>query len=343
MSDINLSDLIDKHKNDTRAYEAIDAILMGDIVPIKSNSALDKINPITFQQIQNDNPEPIIHLLEPWLPYKGSALIYAAAGVGKTLFTLNVAYALCSGGNFLKYSAPSPKRVLYVDGEMTYSIMHSRLMDIVNQQGKLTEFTQDNFFLLTPDKVYPLKLPKIDTPEGQLFYNRIMEENKIDVVIFDNFATLSVFDESSAEEWKFLQDWFIELRSGGKTIICVHHAGKDGKGYRGTSKMLDCVDTAISLQNLSGTVFESEITNVKKFKIDYQKSRTFGGLDSLAFEVILSMGVWTCESVEKNNTTKIIEMYRDLGIKPNDIALELCINRSHVYKIIKKFCPKMST
>lgn len=306
------------------------------VIPIRSDSALDKIKPMTLNEIKSSNPSPIEDILFPWLPIKGSALIYSAAGVGKTFFTLNVAYAIAAGGNFLKFKAPKPRKVLYIDGEMSYPNIYSRLMNIMQQQGMLDECIENNFLLLTPDKIFPLFLPKIDTSEGQHFYNKIIKENNIDVIIFDNFATLSLFDENIAEEWKFLQDWFIYLRASGKTIIAVHHAGKEKKGYRGTSRMLDCVDTALSLQELSNNTSEEETIFSKRFKIDYQKSRTFGGKDSLPFEVTFTQAGWQHESVENNNTKRIIDMYAVLDMRQVNIARELNVSESYVSKILKQ-------
>src|SRR5882724_9188951 len=46
---------------------------------------------------------PKQYLLCPWLPEKGLGLVYAPRGVGKTLFGLSVAYAVASGGEFLRW------------------------------------------------------------------------------------------------------------------------------------------------------------------------------------------------------------------------------------------------
>lgn len=307
-----------------------------NVTPINSNPELDKIKALSYEEIKFSNPEPLENILDPWLPLQGIGCIYAAAGVGKTFFTLNIAYTIASGGNFLSYSAKKPKRVLYIDGEMAYARMHARFMDIIKQQGELDEFTKNNFFLLTPDKFLPFRLPKIDTQEGQLFYNKKINENNIDVIVIDNLATLSVFNEGVPEEWQFIQDWFIDLRSRGKTIIFIHHAGKDKKGYRGTSRIIDCADTAISLQDVSSTEVEDSTIYSKKFKIEYQKNRTFYGKDALSFEVTFNSKGWESQSMENNNTIRILEMFNNLQMKQVNIARELGLSESYVSKIIRQ-------
>lgn len=317
----------DKTLNDVRSGRE-------NVVSLRCNPELEKgIKAITYTDLISTEPQPLQYVLTPWLPVQGIAFVYAATGVGKTLFTLNVAYCIAGGGNFLKYKAPESRKVLYIDGEMSYAQVHTRFAQTVNQQGPLDY--PENFCLLTPDKVAPFTLPKICTPEGQDFYNRFIDRENIQVIVFDNLSMLSAIDENNSEQWKIVQDWLIYLRSHGRTIVMVHHAGKDKRGYRGSSRMLDCADTAISLQNMTDNSFENEITNTTSFKIVYQKSRTFAGVDALPFDVSLTPLGWTYESNEKNNFIRIVEMY-ELGIKPNDIASELGINRSYIYKVLKK-------
>src|SRR6185369_3886968 len=207
------------------------------------------IVPVTLNQLINTAPQPIEFVLFPWLPLQGIAFIYAATGVGKTLFALNATYAISCGGQFLKYKCPKPRKVLYVDGEMAYQQIHSRMTQISATSNKI--YFPENFLLLTPDKILPHRIPQIDTPEGQEIYKKLIEFYNIDVIVFDNLSVLSSIDENKSNEWKVVQDWLLYLRSIGKTIIVVHHAGKEKTGYRGSSKMLDCADSAISLQAIT--------------------------------------------------------------------------------------------
>lgn len=304
----------------------------GQVRPLRSNAELDKIKPLSYQEIYDSNPPPRQMILHPWLPQQGLAFIYAASGVGKTMFTLNVAYAIASGGNFLKYKCIKPRRVLYIDGEMAYVDVHSRFMQIIKQQGELDE--KDNFFLLNPEKS-TVALPKISSLEGQEFYNKKMDELNIEVLILDNLSTLSTIEENSSEEWLIIQDWLISLRARGKSVIVVHHAGKDKKGYRGSSRMLDVLDTAISLQAMTQDQLENEMIATKKFKIEYQKYRSFSGIDILPFEVGLSQNGWEFQSMEQTNIERIAERL-NIKMTHKDIAIELGVSRPYITKIAKK-------
>lgn len=305
-----------------------------DVIPIRENPELDSINSISYQEMVSSTPSPLEYILFPWLPTQGIAFIFAATGVGKTLFTMNVAYAIAGGGNFLKYNAPKPKKILYIDGEMAYTQVHARFCDIVKQQGFLDY--PEMWSLLTPDKVLPFRLPKIDDPMGKEFYNKFLKKEKIEVVIFDNLSTLSNFDESSSSEWKTIQDWILHLRSIGLSIIIVHHAGKDPSGYRGTSKMIDVADTAISLQAPTDDKLESEDQDTTKFKINYLKKRSFGGTHGLSFEASLSkINGWSHQAIEQTNIDLVIERM-NMKMSQKDIAIELKKSRPYINKLVQK-------
>ncbi len=320
-----------KHPNDKKLSDIKSKI--ESVIPIHLNLEWEKINPMSFKEIINSNPDPIKNILNPWLPEQGLAIIYAEAGVGKTLFTLNVAYAISGGGNFLSFSAPLPKNVLYIDGEMAYAQIHSRFMQIVNQQDKLDD--NQNFYLFNGDKIEkPFRLPKISNLTGQEFYNKKIEECNAEVIFFDNLSCLAGIDESDVGQWQLIQDWFLYLRSIGKSVVLVHHSGKDKKGYRGTSKMIDCMDTAISLQKVTQDQLECEKTNSTKFKITYQKNRTFGGKDAYEMEISLSYEGWNSQSIEKTNLIRIVDSLNE-GVKQFVIAKEMNVSAAYVSKMAK--------
>ncbi len=308
----------------------------GKVKWIKPKIERDQIKTMNSEQILSIIPPPIEYAAYPILPAQGIAFVYAASGIGKTLFSLNLAYAIAQGGSFLKYKCPKPRKILYIDGEMPYTQLHSRFMKIVEQQGELDN--PDNFHLLNHEKCQPFRLPKICDLEGQQFYTDLIENLGIEVLFIDNLSMLSAIDENKAAEWKPIQDWFLDLRSRGIAVVVIHHAGKDKTGYRGTSRMLDCVDTAISLQSCYLNDLDSERNKSTKFKISYEKGRTLSGEEKTGFEAALTINGWEYTSSEQNNLEKIVEMM-NLGLKQTEIANELGFHRSYICKMVKKIKP----
>jgi hypothetical protein len=72
--------------------------------------------------------------------------------------------------------------------------------------------------------------------------------NDFDLIVLDNLSTLVRSGrENESESWLPVQEWALQLRKRGKSILFVHHAGKTGQ-QRGTSKKEDVLDTVISLK-----------------------------------------------------------------------------------------------
>jgi hypothetical protein len=70
-------------------------------------------------------------VLDPIIPEKGLAMLYASRGIGKTHLALGIAYAVAAGTAYLKWNAPKPRRVLLIDGEMPAATLRERLAQIV--------------------------------------------------------------------------------------------------------------------------------------------------------------------------------------------------------------------
>jgi len=86
-----------------------------------------RLRPLTVAEFLSLDLPPRDMILEPWLPAKGLVMIYSPRGMGKTLLAMTAAYAIAVGAGFLGFSAPAPRRVLYLDGEMPARTMQERL------------------------------------------------------------------------------------------------------------------------------------------------------------------------------------------------------------------------
>ncbi|MDA3822755.1 MAG: AAA family ATPase [Bacteroidales bacterium] len=102
-------------------------------------------------------------LLDPWLTAQGLCMVYAPRGVGKTHFSLGVAYAVASGGEFLIWQAEKPRGVLFIDGEMQAQSLQERLSRITINSGTKTKV---NLNIITPD-LQPAGMLNLSDVEGQ--------------------------------------------------------------------------------------------------------------------------------------------------------------------------------
>ena len=89
-----------------------------------------RLRPLALPALFALDIKPRGMVLDPIIPEKGLVMLYAARGTGKTHVALGIAYAVATGGSFLKWQAPKPRRVLLVDGEMPAAALRERLQGL---------------------------------------------------------------------------------------------------------------------------------------------------------------------------------------------------------------------
>ena len=275
-----------------------------DYSPAPQKSKIRAITMEEFLEMQLPKREMI---LSPFLPSQGLCLLYAKRGVGKTHVALGIAYAVASGGTFLKWEALKPRKVLYIDGEMPASAMQERLQRIA-----LTEDLQppdpSYLRLITPD-LQEQAMPDLATKEGRSALDELT--NDCDLIIIDNISTLFRSGvENEAESWQPVQDWALELRKRGKSVLFVHHAAKAGQ-QRGTSKREDILDCVIALKQSQ----EHCADQGAAFEVIFEKTRHFAGDDAASFQVRLKEqddGLWQWKIEEPKIDSQVEQVAKAL-------------------------------
>jgi hypothetical protein len=266
-------------------------------------------------------------LLSPWLPAGGLAMLYAPRGIGKTHLALGIAYAVASGGTFLKWKAPLPQPVLFVDGEMAAVTLQERLARIVSESACQTPAA--NYFRILPSDLYRDGLPDLSNPEQQAAYNTSIGDAKL--VVVDNISTLCRSGrENESESWNHVQGWALQQRRAGRSVLFVHHAGKAG-GQRGTSRKEDILDSVLSLrrpENYSSA-------EGARFEIHYDKARGFSGGDAEPFEAALTAEGWACRDVAQTLEARVSALAVG-GLSQRDIARAIGKSAGTVNAILKR-------
>lgn len=309
-----------------------------NIVPLYNPGELHSIEAVNIKAGLDEIVTKADLVISPILPKQEILYLYAATGAGKTLFALNLAYAIANGGSFLRYTVPLPRKVLYIDGEMSFVQMQERLKNIQSLQGEL--YDSDYFWILNPDKFkpagsnIPLPMPKIDDPYGQQYYIKLIQRYGTEVVVFDNYSTLALSDENKNHDWAIVQSFLSQLKALGLTIIFIHHAGKGGS-YRGTSRMTDIMNTVVKLERINEDMMEEDVNNVMRLKVIYEKCRSFNGKDAMSFEATYSAMGWSHRSLQMSLMEMVVERVA-LGLAPKEIAIELKKDKSWINKIIRE-------
>jgi putative DNA primase/helicase len=176
-------------------------------------------------------------VVDPWLPAKGLAMITGKAGIGKTLIGLQLAWGIATGQSPIQgWTAPTPRRVLYIEGEMSRMDLQARLraikggMPICPARGFFRKEIAD-LFVDTRGGI-----PDLSTPGGQGWLDRRLGDSE--VIIIDSITTLMpTQDQLDGHEWASVQVWMLEQRRRGRSVILVHHNNKAGS-QNGTERRM---------------------------------------------------------------------------------------------------------
>ena len=270
-------------------------------------------------------------LLGPWLFQKNLVMVHAKRGVGKTHFSLGVAFAIAAGTKFLEYSAPKRRGVLYVDGEMPAQLMQWRLRELASGHGEVP----DKLRIITPD-LQDRPMPDLATAAGQAEIDGLVTA-ETELIIIDNLSCLvrSGGAENESESWSAVSEWALKHRRAGRAVIFVHHSGKGGT-QRGTSRREDLLDVIINLRRPQ----EYEEQDGAVFEVHFEKARSLTGDDIAPIQAKLEKlpggYQWTCTSAATRLQDQIKRLWELDGMTIIDIARELECNKSHVSKTLQK-------
>jgi hypothetical protein len=253
--------------------------------------------------------------------------VHAYRGVGKTNVALRLAGALArKGGEFFRWCAIRPMRVLYVEGEQP----GADVQRLVKLQADAAP--PDNLHVMTLEDQPTFRFPKIVTHEGQAALERYIEEKRIEVVFLDSLSTLANIAMNDEENQLALGDWFVRLRTGLRvTVVYLQHDGKTGQ-QRGHSKHEDWIDLSIHL-TWAADYHGAEGLRAH-FHIDKARQPIADGQDMrLTFGPVLSdpqRSEWRYEQVtkEQEKQAEILEaaaqlLFRDPDMSANEMEKEL--------------------
>lgn len=219
----------------------------------------------TLAELLNTPLPPREALLEGLLKMGESMMLWAAPGVGKTMASLSIALAVAGGGRWLHWAAPRPRRVLIVDGEMNMHDLRDRFAALAQgAAGGDMAAAGENITLVARQGQHPdCEFPDIGDRNWQRQIIERAQREGADLVILDNLSTLAVVeDENSASATSPVVQFLMRMKAAGLAVILVHHAGKSGETYRGSSNLATTFEVIAGLAtpkdatSLQGTAFD---------------------------------------------------------------------------------------
>ena len=278
--------------------------------------------PIELRELLGRCFPPREMLLRPIIPASGLVMLYAPRGIGKTHLALHMAYAMACGGDCLVWRAEKPRKVIYIDGEMSAATLQERLSRIA---GSFPVAPAEGHFRVLAADLLPDGLPDLSDPVSwDLLWPFIKDA---EAVVLDNLSSLCRYGrENESESWVSMQGNLLRLRRAGLSVLMVHHAGKAGQ-QRGTSKREDVLDTVIALRR-SGDYQPQEGA---RFEVHFEKARGFYGEYAQPFEASLQIkdtGVqWTVTTLTNSKKAQAVQLFEQ-GMSVRDVAKEIIISPS---------------
>jgi hypothetical protein len=232
-------------------------------------------------------PEPGF-LLGGLLSTTSRLLLIGPTGLGKTNLLVALGMAIADGRDFLHWRGNGrPRRVLYLDGEMSRRLARKRLVDAAQRHGGMPP----TFWFLNRED-YP-DLDPLNTEAGQRFIDGIVEAiGGIDLIIFDNVQALLTGNMQEEEPWQQALSWIRDLTRRDIGQIWAHHTGHDeSRGY-GTKTREWQLDTVLLMETVEHP--EADIA----FKVKFTKARERTPENRSDFEeavIILAADRWSSE------------------------------------------------
>jgi KaiC/GvpD/RAD55 family RecA-like ATPase len=229
---------------------------------------------MTLEELLNRKFPKREYLLDPVLKQGESMLLWAAPGVGKTMLSMSMAIAVAGGGELLGFKGAGGKRVLIIDGEMNAHDLQERFVGLLSTvKGTNVEDAKRNITLgARHAQKLSVRFPDLAYEEGQEEVINLALLGKYDLVILDNFSTLALGleDENAASAISPIVGFLMRLKQARVACILVHHSGKGGNSYRGSSKIATTFEVIWALTKPEGGPSHTQRAD---FELGYEKFR----------------------------------------------------------------------
>jgi hypothetical protein len=223
--------------------------------------------------------------------------IAGPTGLGKTNFGFALAAAMAAGKDFLHWRCARPARVLYVDGEMSRSLMKQRIDDALRRIGGVP---RGQLFCLCKDDVDDM--PPLNIKIGQNYVDaKIAEIGGVDFVVFDNVQSLIPGNMKEEDDWAAALPWIKSLTKRRIGQLWFHHTGHDTSHGYGTSTREWQLDTVGLMEKVDRP--GADIAFALKFSKTRQKTPA-NRLDYEPVTVLLENDAWSCSGASKSPPAK---------------------------------------
>jgi RecA-family ATPase len=205
-----------------------------------------------FNQLMQHAAQPNNWLIEDLLLHSDQLMIAAAPKAGKSLLAIQLAIAVASGGEFLRWKVKHPAKVLYLNLEIGEAPFAQRV------QKQAAALSPQELVALgnNLEVISNLRTIDIEAPADYGTVQSLVVLHKPQLVIFDVLARCHSQNENDNSTMKFVLQQLRKVVGTAATVV-VHHSRKAPQGMedanlgpssmRGASAVHGEVDLAITL------------------------------------------------------------------------------------------------
>jgi hypothetical protein len=224
-----------------RAYEEVQRPTSTGAIQLVA----EDLNEFITREIER--PEPLIEA--GILPVESVAVVGGISKLGKSVFVMNMGLSLASDQPFLGlFPVPQPRRVLYVQQEISEASMQERARKMIEHLGR--PLPEGNFLLIN------FKGLRLDEGRGFDALSKALDLHQPEVVILDPLYKFHSGDENKVQDMaKFFNKIDQAREKCGTAFVITHHHGKPsqvrkegGQLLRGSSTIFDYGDSYLILE-----------------------------------------------------------------------------------------------
>jgi putative DNA primase/helicase len=272
-------------------------------------------------------------ILDPWLSEQTLVLVPGWRGIGKTWFGLGVADAITRGIGFGPWDTITSVPCLYIDGEMAVQDIKERVEALASS----TEEKRKEPLLIYSDFYgNSLGIPKANllNHKWRAAIKEIALDWSIKLLVLDNLSSLCPgIDENSKLEWDPVNQWLLDLRFSGLSVIMLHHTNKEG-GQRGTSGREDNIDISIHLTQPADYVPEDGCRFILKFSKARIRTADLQLIQDTEFQLKEVNGrmEWNYSGTKKKNKAEVLRLLSE-KVPQKEISEALGLSKGRVSQI----------
>lgn len=259
----------------------------------------------------------------------------------KSTFVMDLAMSVASGKPFLgQFPIMESGPVIYIQNENADWIMKDKIEKLIfnrDLSGQVKSMTERILKITFPPDV-PIHFINqqgflMNDPLHQQVVEKLCEEIKPVLIVFDPLYLMFDGDVNSAKELNPALTWLLHIKNEYKTgVMVIHHYNKGGTSSRGGQRMLGSttlhgwIESAWYLahpESKDGTVSDGEVAKVSGEPVSMILDREFRGAGHFPkIELALTMG-------ETGDTLYKIEIQKHVGrghpSEVDEVAIEMDI------------------